>query len=330
MTPRQNNLHGAGLALASFGIYATGDAIVKYMGASYSPFQNIFFSCLFSFPLVAIMLAGDGREGNLIPRKPGLMALRSVLGVVNILAGFTAFAYLPMSEAYPIFFAAPILVTLFAIPMLGERIGWQRGAAVALGMIGVVTVLRPGEAHLGFGHLAAITAAVIFAFNSVLMRKTGGSERTVVLMIYPMFANLLVTGLALPFVYQPMPIAHIGLLAGIALTGFLGGILSVAAYRRAQAAVAAAMQYSQIIWATFFGYLLFDDSFDTGTIIGTAIIIASGVWIVLREGTPTVKSARVVSETKGRFDLGVLPRLSLWSRLPARLTGRDEGPGDPS
>jgi S-adenosylmethionine uptake transporter len=323
MAPRQNNLHGAGLALASFGIYATGDAIVKYMGASYSPFQNIFFSCLFSFPLVAVMLAGDGREGNLIPKKPGLMALRSILGVVNILAGFTAFAYLPMSEAYPIFFAAPILVTLFAIPMLGEKIGWQRGAAVALGLIGVVVALRPGEAGFGIGHVAAITAAVIFAFNSVLMRKTGGEERTVVLMIDPMFANLIVTGLALPFFYEPMPITHLGLLAGIALTGFFGGILSVAAYRRAQAAVAASMQYSQIIWATVFGVLLFDDTFETRKLIGTAIIIASGIWIVMREGTPTVQSNRVVSETKGRFELGVLPRLSLWSRLPARLTRED-------
>ena len=324
MSTRQDNIRGAGLALASFGIYATGDAIVKWMGASYSPFQNIFFSCLFSFPLVALMLAGDERQGNLIPKRPGLMALRSVLGVVNILAGFTAFAYLPMSEAYPIFFAAPILVTLFAIPMLGEKIGWQRGAAVVLGMIGVVVVLRPGEAHLGFGHLAAITAAVIFAFNSVLMRKTGGSERTVVLMIYPMFANLIVTGLALPFFYKPMPIGDLGLLAAIALTGFLGGVLSVAAYRRAQAAVAASMQYSQIIWATVYGAWLFSDSFDSGTILGTSIIIASGIWIVLREGTPNVQSARVVSETKGRFELGILPRLSLWARLPGRLGGRDD------
>lgn len=324
MTTRPDNLRGASLSLASFAIYATGDAIVKYMGASYSPFQNIFFSCLFSFPLVAIMLAGDERQGNLIPKKPGLMALRSILGVVNILAGFTAFAYLPMSEAYPIFFAAPILVTLFAIPMLGERIGWQRGLAVIMGMGGVITVLRPGEADLGFGHLAAITAAVIFAFNSVLMRKTGGAERTVVLMVYPMFANLIVTGLALPFVYQPMPITHLGLLAAIALTGFLGGILAIAAYRRAQAAIAATMQYSQIIWATIYGYLIFSETSDLWTLGGTAIIIASGIWIVMREGTPTVQSNRVVSETKGRFELGILPRLSLWSRLPQKLTGQGE------
>ena len=324
MTPRQDNLRGAGLALASFGIYATGDAIVKYMGASYSPFQNIFFSCLFSFPLVAVMLAGDEREGNLIPRRPGLMALRSILGVVNILAGFTAFAYLPMSEAYPIFFAAPILVTLFAIPMLGEKIGLQRGAAVVLGLVGVVVALKPGEAGLGIGHLAAITAAVIFAFNSVLMRKTGGSERTVVLMIYPMFANLLVTGLALTFFYKPMPIGDVGLLAAIALTGFLGGVLSVAAYRRTQAAVAASMQYSQIIWATVYGLTLFNDTFETRKLIGTAIIIASGVWIVLREGSPSVQSSRIASETRGRFELGILPRLSLWSRLPSRWTGRDD------
>ena len=310
MSPGQSNLNGAALALISFGIYATADAIVKYVGASYSPFQNIFFSTLFGFPLVAIMLMGDASEGNLRPRKLKMTLLRSGLVVLNVLCGFYAFSALPLSEAYPIFFSSPLLITLFAIPFLGEKVGLHRGIAVVVGLIGVLVVLRPGQTHLGLGHLAAVAASVIFAANSILIRLTGQSERSVVIMLYPMIANFVVTGLALPFVYKPMPIEHIGLIAAMSTMGFIGGVLSIAAYRRAQAAIIAPMQYSQIIWASVYGALIFGESHDFWTVVGTLIIIASGVYIVMREGTPTVSKTRPVTEARSRFDLGLLPRLS--------------------
>ena len=315
MPARPSHLNGALVALLSFGIYATADAIVKFMGASYSPFQNIFFSGLFGFPLVAILLMGDRSEGNLIPRKPAMTLLRSGLVVLNTLCGFYAFSALPMSEAYPIFFASPILITLFAIPVLGEKVGPQRWVAILVGLLGVIIVLRPGQSHLGLGHLAAIGASVIFAINSVLVRVTGQSERSVVIMLYPMIANFIVSGVVLPFVYQPLPIEHLGLLAAMSTLGFIGGLLAIAAYRRAPAAIIAPMQYSQIIWATFFGSLLFHEHHDLGTIIGTLIIIGSGIYIVMREGTPAESLNRPVLEARSRFDLGLMPRLSSWFKF---------------
>jgi S-adenosylmethionine uptake transporter len=315
MPARPSNLNGALLALLSFGIYATSDVLVKYLGASYSPFQNIFFSGLFGFPLVALMLIGDQREGNLRARKPAMTLLRSALVVLGALTGFYAFSALPLSEAYPIFFSSPILITLFAIPMLGEKVGLHRGIAIVVGMIGVIVVLRPGQAHLGLGHLAAIAAAVIFAVNSILVRKTGQSERSVVIMLYPMIANFVVSGLALPFVYKPLPIEHLGLLAAMAALGFIAGLLNIAAYRKAEAAIIAPMQYSQIIWATIYGSLIFHETHDLGTIIGTAIIVCSGLYIVLREGKPTVSQNQPVLATRSRFELGLMPRLGTWSRF---------------
>lgn len=315
MPSRPSNLIGALLALSSFGVYATSDVIVKYMGASYSPFQNIFFSGLFGFPLVAVMLMGDHREGNLRPRKPAMTLLRSGLVVLNALTGFYAFSALPLSEAYPIFFSSPILITLFAIPMLGEKVGLHRGIAIGVGLLGVIVVLRPGQSHLGLGHLAAIAASVIFAISSILVRKTGQSERSVVIMLYPMIANFIVSGLALPFVYKPLPIEHLGLLAAMSALGFSAGLLNIAAYRKAQAAIIAPMQYSQIIWATVYGSLIFHETHDLWTIIGTAIIIASGLYIVLREGKPTVSQHQPVLASRSRFDLGFMPRLSSWSKF---------------
>ena len=319
----QSNLRGALLSLAAFAIYASNDVIVKFLGASYSPFQTIFFSVLMGFPLVTVLMMSDRSDGNLIPRMPYWTAARAVLTVANALTGFYAFAVLPLSEAYPIFFAMPILITLLAIPMLGEKVGLRRGLAVVVGLLGVLVVLRPGQGSFGLGQLAAIAAASLGAMNSVIVRKTGRTERSVVIMLYPMIANFVVSGLALPFVYQPMPINHLGLVAAMAALGFVAGLLGIAAYRRAPAVIVAPMQYSQIIWATIYGTLIFHESHDLNTAIGTMIIIASGLYIVLREGKPRVSKNRPVLETMTRFDTGILPRLSSWLRLLDSRAKRD-------
>ena len=255
MTAAHSNLSGALLALAAFGLYATADVIVKFLGsnASYDPFQTIFFSGLMSFPLMTIVMMSDKSEGNLRPKMPFWTVTRSILTVANGITGFYAFSVLPLSEAYPIFFAMPMLVTLFAIPLLGEKVGLHRGLAVVVGLIGVVVVVRPGSASFGLGHIAALAAATIGAVNSVLVRKTGKAERAAVIMLYPMIANFLVAGVALPFVYKPMPIEHLGLVAAMAVLGLTASMLAILAYRRAAAVIVAPMQYSQIIWATVYG-----------------------------------------------------------------------------
>ena len=321
----QSNLRGALLAMLSFSVYATSDAMVKYIGASYSPFQNIFFSVLFSFPLVTLLLVSDRSEENLIPRFPVMTLARSAITVVNALCGFYAFAVLPLSEAYSIFFASPLLITLFAIPMLGEKVGLHRSLAIVVGLAGVLIVMRPGQAHVGLGHLAALAAATLFAVNSVLVRKAGQSERSVVIMLYPMLANFVVTAVALPFVYQPMPIEHLGLIAAMSALGFAGGLLSIAAYRRAPAVIVAPMQYLQIIWATIYGTLIFHEGHDVWTAAGSAVIIASGIYIVLREDKPEVSVTRPVLQTGSHLDPAATARMGFFFRLfEARLQRKSE------
>ena len=308
------NLRGALLSLAAFGIYATHDVVVKFLGSDYSAVQIIFFSGLLSFPLVTFMLLGDRRDENLVPRHPWWSLARAVSAVLTGVAGFFAFSQLPLAQAYAIFFAMPLLITLMAIPMLGERVGLRRGIAVVVGLIGVLVVLRPGEADLSLGHLAALSAAVTGALTSVIVRKIGAVERSAVLMLFPMLGNVLAMGAVLPFVYVPMPVAHLGLMGIIALFGFVAGLLVIKAYRTAPAIIVAPMQYSQILWAAFFGSVLFDETVDLYTAIGSAIIIASGISIVLREGTPSVSENRPVLATKGRAETGAMPRVSVMMR----------------
>ncbi len=318
MDPLKSNLRGALFALAAFGVYATHDVLVKFLGASYSPFQIIFFSGLLGFPFVSLLLMSDRTDGNLIPRHPWWTAIRTLATVLTGMGGFYAFSVLPLAQCYAIFFAMPILITLMAIPILGEKVGLRRGLAILVGLAGVIIVLRPGSVDMGWGHLAALSAASSGALGSVIVRKIGHNERSVVLMLYPMVANFLVMALILPFVYHPMPLLHFGALALQALLGITGGLLIIAAYRSAPAIIVAPMQYSQIVWAALYGWMFFNERIDSNTALGTAVIIASGIYIVLREGTPSVSKNSPVLQTRSRFETGVFPRLSFLMRLMDR------------
>jgi len=309
------NAKGALLSLAAFGVYATHDAIVKLMGASYSPFQLIFFSVLFSFPLAMGMIIRDPHPGTLLPAHPGWIAIRTVAGVITGFTAFYAFTVLPLAQVYAIVFATPLLITILAIPILGERVRIRRWLAVFVGLVGVLIVLQPGHAPLSLGHLAALTAAVGGSVASIIVRKIGQEERPVVILLYPMIANFIVAGVILPFVYRPMPIEHLGVMAAMSVIGWAGGVIIIQAYKTAEAAIVAPMQYSQIIWATAYGLIFFNETLDRPTMAGAAIIIASGLYIVLRESRAGASGTRPVLSSKPRPDTGTSPKPSLLSRL---------------
>ncbi len=309
------NAKGAMLALGAYGVFATHDVFVKALGAVYSPFQIIFFSVLFSFPLVTFMLMQDPTSGNLRPRHPWWILLRTAAGVVTGASAFYAFSVLPLAQVYAILFAAPLIITLLSIPVLGERVGKFRAGAVVVGLLGVMVVLRPGATEFSLGHLAALTAAICGATASVVVRKIGRDERDAVLMLYPMTANFLVMSALLPTVYKPMPFVHLGMLGIISVLGFSAGLLVIAAYKTGEAAIVAPMQYSQILWAAAYGLAFFDETPDGFTILGAAIVIASGVFIVLREAR--VSKTRPVLQSRPRSYNATGPRLPMRG-LPGR------------
>ncbi|MBC6438209.1 MAG: DMT family transporter [Rhodobacteraceae bacterium] len=311
MSSKTANLRGALFALLAFAIFATHDVVIKYLGGSYSPFQIVFFSVLFGFPIITFLLMRDASEGNLRPRHPWWTAARTAAAVFTGIGAFFAFSSsLPLAQVYAILFAGPLLITIMAIPMLGERVGWCRGLAVLVGLGGVIVVLQPGSTDFELGHFAALGAAFTGAFASVVVRKIGREERSVVLILYPMMANFILMALALPFVYQPMPLVDIAASGVIAAMALIGTSCLILAYRHAQAVIVAPMQYSQIIWASLFGVLLFGDTLAPPTMIGTGIIIASGIYIVLREERGGTSRTTPVLRTRSRAATPSAPRVA--------------------
>lgn len=303
------NTQGALFALLAFAIFSTHDVIVKILGSSYSPIQIVFFSVIFGFPLVTLMLIRDTSADHLRPKHPWWTALRTLATTATGLSAFYAFSVLPLAQVYAILFAAPLLITILSIPILGETVRLRRWVAVIVGLCGVLVVLRPGTSELTPGHAAALIAAVGGALASIIVRKIGQDERNVVLLLYPMLANVILMGCALPFVYQPMPVEHLGSVAVMALLAFFASSLVIRAYKAGEAVIVAPMQYSQIIWATVFGLLLFGESIDIPTAIGALIIIASGVYIVVREGSTGASDNTPVLRTRSRAETGTTLRV---------------------
>ncbi|MGB0497039.1 MAG: DMT family transporter [Rubricella sp.] len=318
------NARGALFALAGFAAFATHDAIIKSLGQSYSVFQILFFVVLFGFPLTTVLLIRDSQPGTLWPRYPGWVFLRTGLAIVTGFSAFYAFTALPLAEVYAILFAQPLLITAFAVPFLGEKVGPRRAVAVLVGLVGVIVVLQPGSIELTPGHAAALFAATAGSFVSLILRKIGGEERSVVLIVYPLMGNFVAMAAILPFVYVPMPVADLGLFAAVALLSFVGMLLMIGGYRAASAGTIAPMQYSQIIWAALFGALFFDEVPSVSTAIGVAIIIASGVYIVAREERGTTSLRRPVTSSRTiRGDTAAAPRAGDFIRLDAETAAKD-------
>lgn len=310
-----SNVRGAVLALLAMGLYATHDVVIKTLGAQYPALQVLFFSSLLSFPLVMLVIMRDPTPGTLRPANPGWVALRTVVGVVAGMGSFFAFSQLPLAQVYAILFSAPLLVTILSIPILGERVGPHRWGAVVAGLIGVLIVLRPGAQALELGHAAALAAAMGSATTAVVLRKLGRAERPLVLLMWPMLGNFVATGASLALDYRPMELPHLALAGLIACLGLVAGFLLILAYRAGEAAIVAPMQYSQILWATAYGWIFFGEVLDLPTVLGATVIIGSGIYIVWREGQGGNSVNRPVIASRIRAETVTAPRTSLLQRI---------------
>ncbi len=283
MTPNDSSvLKGAGAALIAFALFSTHDALVKSLTGIHA-FQIAFFAILFSFLPFSALLAVDPIERSLRPNSPLLIGLRCIFNAGSIICAFYAFSVLPMAQVYAMLFATPILITLLSIPILGERVRFVRWVAILLGLSGVMIVLNPSASSFSTGHLAALLSAVFGACNSINTRKIGDTEHSSTLLIYPMLGNVLVSAALMYFVYTPMPGTALMTCALIGLLSVAGHRILISAFRSTEAQFIAPTQYSQIIWASIFGTLFFNEPMKATTIVGSLVIILSGVLFIWRE-----------------------------------------------
>jgi drug/metabolite transporter (DMT)-like permease len=264
-------------------MFASSDALVKGLTASYSIFQIIPMQVAFACIPILVMLRRDGGFRRMRAAHPRLIVLRGFLAGIGTIFGFYAFSALPLADVYAIAFCTPMVVTILSIPILGEQVRIHRWAAVVVGFLGILVMVRPGFEALTLGHLSALGSVFTGAGVVLIMRKISRDEQRAVLVTAVML-GLLATSLPIALFVFKLP-AWFDVLRVGAAGLFMGSaqFLVVRALSLAPASTIAPMQYTMIVWALAYGSLFFGNVVDPFVVAGATIVIASSLYIMHRE-----------------------------------------------
>lgn len=277
---------GLGIAGIVAGMFAVSimDALAKWLGAGYPIAELVFFRNLFALPPVFFILWQQrGGVAALRPRWRFGHLLRALFGLGAIFAFFTGLRHLPLAEAISIAFAAPLFVTALSVPILGERVGARRWAAVVVGFLGVLIMTRPGAEAFRPEAFYILAAALSYALAMLVTRRLARSDTTPAIMLSGICISLVVSGLALPFGWRTPLGLDFWLFVLLGLVGGIGMYFMTQAYRHAPAAVIAPFDYTALIWGTVFGWLVWQELPGANVWLGAAVVIASGLYIIHRE-----------------------------------------------
>ncbi|MDP3406878.1 DMT family transporter [Bosea sp. (in: a-proteobacteria)] len=274
----------AGIAMMLFGIllFSLNDVMGKWLVATYTVGQLLLIRSAAALVVLAPFIVRQGVMRTLRPAKPWLQALRVALGASESALFYAAVVYLPLADTMTIWMAAPVWAVVFAALLLGEKVDLPRWLAVAAGFVGVVIALDPTGASLSWPALIALLGSILFALLMIAGRYLRETP-DVTLVGLQTFGTLLI-GLALaPFGWvQPTPrdFVLLGLLGIVAMVAHLCVTRSL---KLAEASVLAPYQYTLIVWALVFGWLVFDDWPTPAMLAGAALIVAAGLVLIVLE-----------------------------------------------
>ncbi len=278
-----SNLRGLLLMIAGFASFSCADILAKILTADYHPVQ-IAWTRYFGFAAVALAVLVLRGPALLKSVAPGTQLLRGMCAIVSAVCFIFAIRYVPLADAVAVSFVAPFIVTVLGATLLGEPVGIRRWSAVAVGFIGTLVIVRPG---LGVFHPAiflVVLAALAFATRQIVSRRIGRRDPTMTTLAYTALTSFVVLIPPLFFFWRtPQNATHLALMIGLTLMSGLGEFLLIKALEIAHAVVVSPMHYSQILFATFLGYVVFGDFPDRWTWIGSVIVISSGVYVIYRE-----------------------------------------------
>lgn len=274
---------GIALMLVSVFLFSVMNVIAKLLAQDYPVTEVAFFRNAFAMiPATGMLLAAGGPHPLRTVHLFGHF-WRAVIGLSSMMLLFLSYHLMPLADAVALSFSAPLFLTILSVPMLGERVGPYRWSAVAVGFVGVLIIVRPGGSMLNIGALVGLGAAIAYALAMIAIRQLGRTEKPVTTVFYfTSFATLL-SALSLPFAWVTPNLHGFGLMMLIGLVGGAAQYFLTRAYVLAPAAVVSPFNYMGILWASLFGWLVWDDRPGTPLVVGAAIVIASGLMILYRE-----------------------------------------------
>jgi drug/metabolite transporter (DMT)-like permease len=270
--------------LAAVALFSLMDAGLKQLSGTYPPFQVAALRGAASLPFVLVWAASTTGLRPLLRVRWPLHLLRGAFGVVMMATFVYALRTLPLSTAYSIFFVAPLLITALSVPMLRERVGPRRWTAIAVGLLGVLVLLRPTGEGLGtLASIAVLLAAAMYAISAITVRVLARTDSTQAMVVWLMTLLALGAGLLAWPQWTPIRGEHLWLIAGIGLAGALGQVAITEAFRVGEASLVAPLEYTALVWGVLLDATLWGVLPDAVTWLGAAIIVASGLYLLRRE-----------------------------------------------
>lgn len=280
------------LICTAVALFAGLDATAKYLGRSL-PVAEVVWARYLTHFLLMLALLGPSRGLDLVrTRRLAVQVVRALLLVGCSFLFMSSLLYLPLAEASAITFVSPLILTALSVPLLKEYVGPRRWIAVGIGFIGMLIIIRPGGGLLHWAVALPLTMAVMYAFYQLLTRLIANQEQPLTTLFYSAVVGTIATSAVVPFVWHtPTDWLELALLA---LTGVLGGtghLALIKAFEVAPASVLAPFTYSQLVWALLLGYLAFGEFPDRWSLIGMAVIVGSGIYVIYRESRPRTQAA---------------------------------------
>lgn len=261
------------------------DLCAKEILETYSLNQFVLLRSTFAIAILLAIAPQFGGYNALKTRKIGWHVLRSILAVGAMFGFFYGVANMPLVNALTLGYTAPLIVTALAAIFLGDKVGWRRWTSVIVGFIGVLIMLRPGSGELSAPAIAVLVAAFCYASQAITARKLSGTESTLSLSFYVVVAPMIVAALLISREQWVTPdVTGWVLIVGAALCSVCAWIGFVNGYRAVSPAALAPLEYVALVGGAVAGYLIWDEVPDSQVLLGAAIIVASGLFVVYRSG----------------------------------------------
>jgi len=283
-TQRAENIRlGIALMMSGLLLFTLGEALVKLLARDYDIPQIVWGRYAFHALFTVLFFS----RGNLLRQartaRPGLHVGRSALMLVATACFFTALRYLPLADAVAIVFVGPLLVTAFAIPLLGEQVGARRWAAIVVGFAGALIIVRPGAPGMHWATVLPLISAACYALYQILTRIAARSDSAETSLFWTSAFGVVAMSAAVPFFWRAPDAAGWAMMVALGAAYGFGHYLLIRGLEIAPASRLSPFLYTQIIWATLLGLLIFDQFPDGMTFLGLAVVIASGIYIWRRE-----------------------------------------------
>lgn len=277
-------VRGIVAALSAMVMFGLMDGASKFLSQSgYSPAQILFLRYLFSVPVALAIVAPVGLRNAARTQRPFFQLGRVVILVLEMGLVLLAFRSMPLADAHALFAATPLLVTALSVPLLGERVGLRRWAAVLVGFVGVMVIVRPGLVSLHAGVIPALISVGLYALYQIMTRIVARVDRAETIFLFQIVVGSLLLLPLAPWVWITPPLAHWPLFLVLAGLGAAGHLLLIKALTLTPAVLIQPFTYTMLVWAVLFGWLFFGDVPDRWTMLGAGIVVTAGIYTAIRE-----------------------------------------------